>query len=58
MSIGTAMLSAFILLCACCLIIGLIYGLTWILIDHPVMLCAGLFGLLWVFVTWIFTLRR
>lgn len=35
MSIGMAMLSAFILVCACSLFAGLIYGLIWILIDHP-----------------------
>lgn len=43
MSIGMAMLSAFILVCACSLFAGLIYGLIWILIDHPVVLGAALF---------------
>mgnify|MGYP007059365768 FL=1 len=58
MSIGMAMLSAFILVCACSLFAGLIYGLIWILIDHPVVLGAALFGLLWAGVTWILTLLR
>lgn len=58
MSIGMAMLSAFILVCACSLFAGLIYGLIWILIDHPVVLSAALFGLLWAGVTWTLTLLR
>jgi hypothetical protein len=58
MSIGMAMLSAFILVCACSLFAGLIYGLIWILIDHPVVLGAALFWLLWAGVTWTLTLLR